>query len=163
DRKIWLKSLPPKDEGIEGVNFAAGDVYSGNLCEFPTPETPDRIFSGVPFKTLPVLHICVTRNNTKYHLNDSDGNKLMRRSCGLEGFKNCRKGTNVAAKTTAMTISKLMQQQGIKTLRVCISGLGPGRMASIEGLVAGGMEIVSISDTTNFTENPPRPRKARRL
>lgn len=29
----------------------------------------------------------------------------MTRSCGVEGFKNTRKGTNIAAQTTASTLS----------------------------------------------------------
>lgn len=70
------------------------------------------------------------------------------RSCGIEGFKNTRKGTNIAAQATAVTISAvswimiitilyiyyndlLLQKAvelGWKTIRVKVRGLGPGRM-----------------------------------
>lgn len=70
------------------------------------------------------------------------------RSCGIEGFKNTRKGTNIAAQTTASTLSEVSQiknsykfehsiifllfqkvvERGIKTVRVTVRGLGPGRL-----------------------------------
>lgn len=48
-------------------------------------------------------------------------------------------------------------------MRVKIQGLGPGRMSSVKGLQMGGIKIVSITDATPISFNPPRPKKARRL
>lgn len=53
--------------------------------------------------------------------------------------------------------------RGIKTVRVRVQGLGPGRLASVKGLQMGGLDIVSVTDFTHVSWNPPRPRKARRL
>lgn len=33
------------------------------------------------------------------------GKVIYRRSAGMEGFKNCRKGTNVAGQSTGLTVS----------------------------------------------------------
>lgn len=54
-------------------------------------------------------------------------------------------------------------QKGIHTVRVTIKGLGPGRASSVKGLEMGGLNIISVTDDTPISENPPRPRKARRV
>lgn len=53
--------------------------------------------------------------------------------------------------------------KGIHTVRVVIRGLGPGRASSIQGLQMSGLNIVSITDATRVSDNPPRARKARRI
>lgn len=52
------------------------------------------------------------------------------RSCGMEGFKNTRKGTNIAAQATAISIATRIMERGIKSVRIAVRGLGPGRMVS---------------------------------
>lgn len=81
----------------------------------------------------------------------------------MEGFKNTRKGTNIAAQATAITIGTKIMERGTKVVRVTVRGLGPGRMSAIKGLQMSGLEIVSITDTTPVSWNPPRPRKQRKL
>lgn len=54
-------------------------------------------------------------------------------------------------------------EKGLNTVRVRVRGLGPGRMAAIKGLQLSGVQIVSITDATRVSPNPPRPRKQRRL
>lgn len=54
----------------------------------------------------------------------------MTHSCGIEGFKNTRKGTNVAAQATAITLTGKMISDGYKNVRVRVRGLGPGRIVS---------------------------------
>lgn len=54
-------------------------------------------------------------------------------------------------------------QRGMQTVRVVVRGLGPGRTSAIKGLQMGGLNIVSITDATRVSDNPPRPRKARRV
>lgn len=49
---------------------------------------------------------------------------------GTEGFKNCRKGTTVAAQTTGVAMASRLQKAGVTTVRVAVKGLGPGRMVS---------------------------------
>lgn len=53
--------------------------------------------------------------------------------------------------------------KGIQTVRVVIRGIGPGRASSITGLQMAGLDIVSITDATRVSDNPPRARKARRI
>lgn len=71
---------------------------------FPDENTPNRLFNGVPFKDLPIMNIRVSPNNTIIGLTNSKGDMQLIRSCGIEGFKNTRKGTNIAAQATAITL-----------------------------------------------------------
>ena len=160
DRRSLLKGLPKPDEGSHGERLDVGPF--DRICEFPTPDTPNRLFDEIPFKDLPIIHIKTTKNNTIFSLCRSDGTYIWCRSCGMEGFKNCRKGTNVAAQVTALAFSQKISRLGHKTVRVCIRGLGPGRVSSIKGLTIGGIKIVSITDTTPICEVPRhRPPAAR--
>lgn len=82
------------------------------------------------------------------------GTPLLIRSCGVEGFKNTRKGTNIAAQATAISLSAVsfnidnnnridikndfnvisMQkaiERGVKNVRIQVRGIGPGRMVKI--------------------------------
>lgn len=72
---------------------------------FPLAETPRQLFNGIPFNEIPVCSIKVSPNNTIISISDSKGVPQMIRSCGVEGFKNSRKGTNIAAQATAISIS----------------------------------------------------------
>lgn len=91
----------------------------------------NEIFDGQVFSEIPVVHIWCSKNNTKMYLKEADNKMLLIRSCGREGFKNCRKGTTVAAETTGLSMATKMQKiHGVKTIRVCIRGMGPGRAVS---------------------------------
>ncbi|KAK1136042.1 hypothetical protein K0M31_000611 [Melipona bicolor] len=87
----------------------------------------------------------------------------MLRSAGVEGFRNTRKGTNIAAQQTAVTFGKRMLENGFRTVRLRIQGIGPGRMGAIKGFQLAGVNVVSITDDTRVSYNPPRPRKQRRI
>ncbi|XP_011494467.1 PREDICTED: 28S ribosomal protein S11, mitochondrial, partial [Ceratosolen solmsi marchali] len=91
------------------------------------------------------------------------GKVLILKSCGTEGFKNAKKGTNIAAQTTAIEISQEALRLGIETAKLRVQGIGPGRLAAIKGLQLGGTKIISITDNTHVSWNPPRPRKRRRI
>lgn len=165
DKRLMLKSTPKRDEGSQGELATDIDVtgYS-KICEFPTPDTPDRLFDNIPFKKLPIIHITSKKNNTLLFLTTFEGVPITSRSCGSEGFKNCRKGTNIAAQVTATSFGKIITKMGYKTCRVCINGLGPGRMSSFKGLQLAGVNIVSITDSTSIYEYPrERPPAAKSL
>lgn len=72
---------------------------------FPDEDTPNRLFDGVPFKDTPICNVRVSPNNTIITVCDGKGKPNIIRSCGIEGFKNTRKGTNIAAQATAITIA----------------------------------------------------------
>nr|AAL90434.1 RH70248p [Drosophila melanogaster] len=142
DRKEMLAFLPAKDEGTVGEKTVDIDTLINEL---------------------PICNIRVSPNNTIISVTDHKGVLRLIRSCGIEGFKNTRKGTNIAAQATAVTISGKAIELGWKTVRVKVRGLGPGRMSAIKGLQMGGLNIVSITDNTHVSFNPPRPRKQRSL
>lgn len=54
-------------------------------------------------------------------------------------------------------------EKGVHTVRVVVHGLGPGRSSSLKGLQMGGLTVVSLTDATRVSDNPPRARKARRV
>ncbi|XP_020285275.1 uncharacterized protein LOC109855437 isoform X2 [Pseudomyrmex gracilis] len=105
--------------------------------QFPDADTPNRLFNG----TVLSLH-----------------------SSGIEGFKNARKGTNIAAQQAAITFGHRILEYGINTVRIRVQGIGPGRMSSVKGLQMTGLNIVSVTDDTrvSFTLKQ-RPRKQRRV
>ncbi|KAL9900620.1 mitochondrial ribosomal protein S11 [Glossina fuscipes fuscipes] len=164
DRKEMLASLPAKDEGTAGEKSIDIDTLMGKKEKFfPDANTPTQLFNGTPFNELPICNIRVSPNNTIILFTDYKGVPRIIRSCGIEGFKNTRKGTNIAAQATAITIGGKAIELGWKTIRVKVRGLGPGRMSAIKGLQMSGLNIVSITDNTPVSWNPPRPRKQRSL
>lgn len=130
---------------------------------FPDEDTPLKLFDGVPFKEVPIVNIRVTKNNTILSLTNPKGVIQIIRSCGIEGFKNTKKGTNIAAQATAISFCGKVVERGIKSARLTVRGIGPGRMSAIKGLQMGGLNIVSITDMTRVSTNPPRSRKQRKL
>ncbi|KAH8359108.1 hypothetical protein KR093_004295 [Drosophila rubida] len=164
DRKEMLASMPAKDEGTIGEKSVDIDTLIDRKAKFfPDASTATQLFNGIPFNELPVVNIRVSPNNTIISVTDYKGVPRLIRSCGIEGFKNTRKGTNIAAQATAVTISAKAVELGWKTIRVKVRGLGPGRMSAIKGLQMGGLNIVSVTDNTPVSWNPPRPRKQRSL
>lgn len=130
---------------------------------FPDENTPSTLFDGVRFDELPIIHIKCSKNNTLFTTTDANGKVIQEWNCGHEGFKNCRKSTNVAAQTTGVGMANKILKKGIRTVRICVQGLGPGRTASVKGLVQGGLNIVSITDVSPFPLRPPRPRAAKSI
>ncbi|KAL5283903.1 MRPS11 family protein [Megaselia abdita] len=157
DRKERLASLPQKDQGTAGESSSDIDALMKSAAL-----SADQLRDSV-FHALPIVNIRTSPNNTIINVTDSSGVPRLIRSCGIEGFKNARKGTNIAAQATAVNIAAEAIDLGWKTVRVNVSGLGPGRMSSIKGLQLAGLNIVSITDKTPISFNPPRPRKARKL
>lgn len=160
-------------------------LFSQHFQRFPDIGLYDRLFGETAFKDLPIIHIRVSKNNTIVAATDSKGKLMAINSCGKEGYKNCRKGTNIAGQATAITLGKvnfhickqidkfqlidgffclqLALQKGIHTVRIVVQGLGPGRASSVKGLQMAGLNIVSITDATRVSDHPPRARKARRI
>lgn len=164
DRKEMLASMPAKDEGTAGEKSVDIDSLFGKKNKFiPRANTDTQLFNGQAFKDLPIANIRVSPNNTIISFTDSKGIPRLIRSCGIEGFKNTRKGTNIAAQATAITIGNKAIELGWKTIRIKVRGLGPGRMSAIKGLQMCGLNIVSITDNTRVSWNPPRARKQRSL
>lgn len=163
-RREMLASMPAKDEGTEGERLFVVDAMIKRQDDvYPDEDTPSRLFGGIPFSEIPICNIRASPNNTILTVTDSKGEVKMLRSCGIEGFKNTRKGTNIAAQATAISLSTMAVSKGYKAVRVRVQGLGPGRMSAIKGLQMGGLNIISITDNTKVSWNPPRPRKQKKL
>ncbi|GAU99907.1 hypothetical protein RvY_10842 [Ramazzottius varieornatus] len=162
DMRSLHENVPDEDEGTEGERSM---VVSSSLPVFPTLETHTKMtFDGMLYKDIPVIYIKCSQNNTIMTTFDVKTRKILSMlTCGMEGFRNCKKGTNVAGQAVGLSVGKRWVQQGMRTFRVVIRGLGPGRSSSIKGLEMAGINIVSISDTTPAPENGDKPRKARRV
>lgn len=107
-------------------------------------------------------YINATYNNTLVSLSDSEGNTLGWSSSGHSGFKGSRKSTPYAGQVAAETAVSKVAQFGLKKVRVFVRGVGPGRDQALRGLIAGGLEILTIEDLTAFPHNgcrQPRPRR----
>ncbi|KAL6266685.1 hypothetical protein P5V15_003524 [Pogonomyrmex californicus] len=148
---------------LEGETMPETTNLSQQECLFPDADTPNRLFNGVPYKELHIVNIKSTPNNTIMTFTDFNGKVLSLHSAGIEGFKNAKKGTNIAGQQTAITFGNRIIQYGVNTIRIRVQGIGPGRMSSIKGLQMTGLNIVSITDDTRVSWNPPRPRKQRRI
>ncbi|KAM7423665.1 hypothetical protein PAMA_000157 [Pampus argenteus] len=133
-------------------------------CYPPLPgqDSPLR-WDGKKFEELPIIHIKATYNNTHIQLTDSAGLSMARTSCGMEGFKNSKKSTPIAAQIAGSSAAAKATLKGVKFVRIVIKGLGPGRLSAIKGLTMGGLQVVSITDDTPVPHNGCRPRKARRI
>lgn len=128
---------------------------------FPTAETHSMMIDGIQFDKIPIIHVHCSRNNTKMTL-VKDGKALAYESGGKVGFKNAKKGTNIAGQAVAATIAEKALQEGVKTVRVALEGIGPGRLAGVKSLAMSGLNVVAICDRTQ-TWTGKRPRKQRRL
>lgn len=89
------------------ANYTKFIHYSQQFQRFPDIDLPTQLFGEVEFKDLPIVHIRVSKNNTIVSLSDSKGKLMALNSCGKEGYKNCRKGTNIAGQATAITLGKV--------------------------------------------------------
>lgn len=130
---------------------------------FPDASTPYKLFDGVRYDHLHIINVKSTPNNTIMSLTDYKGKGKMLHSAGIEGFKNTKKGTNIAAQQAAITFGTRILKSGIKIVRLRIQGIGPGRMGALKGLQLSNLQVVSITDDTRVSWNPQRPRKQRRI
>ncbi|MCQ2786917.1 MAG: 30S ribosomal protein S11 [Bacilli bacterium] len=106
-----------------------------------------------------VAHIHSTFNNTIVTITDEQGNAISWASAGTLGFKGAKKSTPFAAQVASEAAAKAAFNQGIRQLDVNVKGPGPGRESAIRALVAAGMQLISIVDTTPVPHNGCRPEK----
>ncbi|ESN90032.1 hypothetical protein HELRODRAFT_182938 [Helobdella robusta] len=153
EEKLHLISDPLIDRG-----------FTESGITIPTENTPSTTIDGVRFDKLPIAHIKSSPNNTIISITNHTGLELLgRSSCGQEGFRNVKKSTSVAAQATGLSVGLKVMKKGVKNLRVCVKGIGAGRLPSLKGMQMAGLNIVSLTDTTPLIHSGPRPRKARRL
>jgi small subunit ribosomal protein S11 len=110
-----------------------------------------------------IVHIQSSFNNTIVTSTDLQGNVIAWCSSGVSGFKGVRKGTPFAAQQAAETVAKRSMDNGMKTIKVMVSGPGSGRETAIRALQVAGLEITLIRDVTPIPHNGCRPPKRRRV
>uniref|UniRef100_A0A6J0SUH5 Small ribosomal subunit protein uS11m n=1 Tax=Pogona vitticeps TaxID=103695 RepID=A0A6J0SUH5_9SAUR len=120
-------------------------------------------WDGMKYEEIPICYIKATYNNTHIQVRTPDNAGVCLATCGTEGFKNAKKATPVASQVTGIAAAAKAIAKGVGHVRVIVKGVGPGRMAAIEGLTLGGLKVVSITDNTPIPHNGCRPRKARRV
>ena len=84
-------------------------------------------------------------------------------SSGTAGFTGARKSSAYAAEAAGLAMASKCIEHDCRAVRVRLSGLGMHRRAIVKGLRAGGVELLSIEETTNVPFNGCRPPSKRRL
>ncbi|CAJ0933598.1 unnamed protein product, partial [Mesorhabditis belari] len=167
EQRAGTKVSPAQQDAFDGTAGSELTVpvnLKGAESRLPTAETYKELFNGIPFSDLPMVYIKATKNNTLVQAVDPKTRSvIMYTSCRLEGFKNARKKTNIAGQTTGVAAGQRLVRRGIRTVRVQVKGIGPGRMTAVKGLTVAGVQVVAITDYTPLKELGPRPRKIRRI
>jgi len=109
------------------------------------------------------VYIQSTFNNTIVSSTDPQGNVVAWSSAGVCGFKGARKGTPFAAQSAAEDVAKKSVDNGMRSVKVFVSGPGGGRETAIRALQIAGLEISLIKDVTPIPHNGCRPPKRRRV
>ncbi len=102
-------------------------------------------------------------NNTLVTITDGDGNALFSGSSGSSGFKGSRKSTPYAATKATEEVAQKAATAGLKEVSVVVKGPGMGRVPAIKALKTGGLNVISITDSTPMPHNGCRPKKKRRV
>jgi small subunit ribosomal protein S11 len=132
------------EHGTFNVSKSSYELVDENLM--------DKVINNVKFKDIPTITIRCTRNNTKIYLHHGNGTLIDRKTGGSEGFKNCRKGTTVAAQAVANRILTVLADNEIHMARMVFNGLGPGRNAAFKVFEMNNFNIVSLTDRTQAAE-----------
>jgi small subunit ribosomal protein S11 len=111
-----------------------------------------------------IAHISASFSNTKVSISDQQGNVIAWSSSGMAGFKGARKGTSHAAQVAAeMVAKKAIEQHGLQSIAIHISGPGQGRESAARALYASGLEVSGITDYTPNPHNGCKRKKQRRM
>lgn len=102
-------------------------------------------------------------NNTIISVGETNGNVVAWATSGSSGFKGTRKSTPYAAQVAAENAVQKAKVFGLERVHVFINGAGPGREQALRGIIAGGVTIESITNTTQLPHNGCRKKKARRV
>lgn len=109
------------------------------------------------------IYINANYNNTIVTFTDPKGEVITWSSAGSSGFKGTKKATPYAAQVAAENAAGKAKIFGFEKAHVFVKGIGAGREQAIRGLMAAGVEILSVSDITPVPHNGCRRRKLRRV
>jgi small subunit ribosomal protein S11 len=105
------------------------------------------------------LYLKSSYNNLIATLTDEKGNVIFWSSAGKLGFTGTKKGTPFAATQVAQVMASVIQKLKAPKVEVFVKGIGQGREAALQALVARDLNIVSIADVTPIPHDGPRPKK----
>lgn len=108
-------------------------------------------------------YINATYNNTIISLTETNGDVIAWGSAGSSGFKGARKATPYAAQVAAEKAAERAKAYGLEKVNVFVKGVGSGREQAIRGLVASGIDLITINDITPVPHNGCRKKKQRRV
>lgn len=109
------------------------------------------------------IYIQATYNNTIVTVTDEQGNVVAWSSAGRAGFGGARKATPYAAQQVIAHVMEQLQNVGMQSAKVFVTGIGSARESAIRALSVSGMAITAIRDMTPIPHNGVRPRKRRRI
>lgn len=111
-----------------------------------------------------VVHVQASFNNTIVTITDPQGNAITWSSAASCGYRGSRKSTPFAAGEAATKVAQTaIENFGLKSVHVRVSGPGPGREAAVRSLHAAGLKVLSITDSTGTAFNGCRDPKKRRV
>ena len=102
-------------------------------------------------------------NNTIVTFTDGDGKVVSWATSGSCGFKRSKKGTPYAAQMAAEAAAEKAKAYGFEKGDVYVKGVGHGREQALRGLIAQGITILKIVDTTPVPHNGCRQPRTRRV
>ncbi len=102
-------------------------------------------------------------NNTIITFTDNEGRTLAWSTAGAAGFKGSKKSTPYAAQMAAESAAEKAKAYGFEKGDVYVTGVGHGREQALRGLIAQGIAIKSIFDTTPIPHNGCRKPRTRRV
>lgn len=116
-------------------------------------------------RTVKQARVCIKagENNTIITFTDPEGNVLGWASAGSSGFEGTRKSTPYAAKVAAENAAQKCAMFGIESVRVELTGIGPGREQAMRGLQAAGLNLDAIVDVTPIPHGGCRLPRRRRV
>lgn len=112
--------------------------------------------------TTGVATVNSTFNNTIITIADLNGHTICAASGGMTQ-KGSRKATSHAAQEAAKIVGNKVSAMGMLECKVILKGPGSGRDASVRGLSASGLKILTIADKTPIAHGGVRKRKKKRV
>lgn len=109
------------------------------------------------------VYITATFNNTLVTVTDEQGDTLFWATAGGVGFKGARKATPYAASAAVESLTRKVQECGLRDVEVYVKGPGSGRDMALKALKTAGLNITMIADVTPIPHNGCRAKKKRRV
>lgn len=109
------------------------------------------------------IYVNATFNNTLISITDDNGAVLSWSSAGHLGFKGARKATPFASQMATENALEKAKPYNIKSMKIFVSGVGPGREAAIRVFHSKDFTITQVKDITPVAHNGCRPKKPRKV